>query len=1730
MKSKVLKFSLSFYAVWSFLFFFSLQVYSAPIQVNTTTAFNQRDADIAINSVGQVVIVWTNEQDGQEPATGSGTPIGDIVGRRYNTGTPYTPVAGVEVIHANGSLTFDSTSPTISMNSGGDGAIIYSLSHAGDSGTDIRGKNFNFGTGIAGSGVDVDRSALGQIYPNSAINDSGTVAATWSSYTGTNYDVRSDNPYSGLDYVANASTANTEWKSAIAIDEGGNTVTVWQEDDGKIYAENRNPAQGVVKSRYQINSNSAITATNPEIAMGDDGYFTVAWQGSDGNVYMRSFTPGGEGFSVDRMVNTTTANTQVTPDIAKDSDGNFVVTWVSIDGANNNIYSATYDRLGTSITGETLRATTTDDPRTNGLQNLPDAKVDVNDSGTFAIAWTDYDAVDKNDVYFDVFTEASFSTNVTTATAVWTGGTGNWNVGTNWDIDPTVPQNGVETYLVKIDDASPTASVVTMTAAQTITDLVVDANDTLSLNNGVILLFAGSSSIINNSGNINLNSTGGTTGLRIDSQNALLVGGGNVTLGATSQNDYIYGFNNTEHFINADNMIQGRGYIGNNGLSFANSGTVDANTGLIVVDLLATGNSNTGIMQASSTGTLQLNSATIDNNGGTVQALTGALVTLNGVNLSGGTITTVGTGVVKNISASSTVDGSTNAVTIEGSFTQESGGLLNINGTIINDATWSVNTTGPNSEVKLIGDTTLNGSGSLIFGLGQISNNTIMRGLTSTRRLTIGASQTVEGQGQIGLNTALNVTNNGLIDANRSTLRFIFDPTTDVTNTTTMQATSGGILELRGGTFANVGGLIQALDPSSRVDLNAATIQGGTLSSTGSGKVKVIGTSTLDGSTNAITLNGNFEQTTSIRTDINGTITNNATWNANTTGSNTEVKLIGDTILNGSGSLIFGLGQTSNNTIMRGSGATRRLTIGASQTVEGQGQIGLNTALNVTNNGLIDANRSTLRFIFDPTTDVTNTTTMQASSGGILELRTGTYNNVGGLIQALTFSSRVDLNGATIDGGILSSTGSGVIRNISTTSYLDGTTNAVTLAGNFDQANTTITNVKGTIINNGTWDIKNGNNNTEFKLRSDVSLNGTGTVVMGSGTTANTSLIRGAGGTWRLTIGVNQTIEGQGQIGVNTAANFTNNGLIDANRSTLRMKVDPTTDVVNTSTMQASSGGILELLAGTFNNVGGLIQALDTSRVELAGAVVQGGTLSSSGSGLIRNTVNSSTIDGSTNAVTISGNFEMTNATLTNVNGEIINNGTWDIKSSGSNTEVKLIGDTTLNGLGVFEFGTGATTSHSIMRGSGAIRTLTVGANQTVKGQGQIGIGTNVNLTNNGVVEASRSGYTLDINTSTGLVNNGTFKASGGGRLLVQDAVTGTGGIVVDAGSEIEFGAFTIGNTDGTAGNATINGTLDLNGTTLYAENVSIGSTADLQIASGVVADGNFTFALTDETKWGFDGASAFLTMTGGVGQTIPANYAQLEIGGSDFGTDPHPAPVTPAAAGFVDNFDITTLTIDANSNVLLVDSVNNGNRNGTFGADEALYVDTLNIGANATLNLNGLNLYYNSLISDPSSTITLSAFNTLDGVHDAGTKLDLGGPTLEWGDITADGDTTVVLGSPAAELEAADVNVLLDAGGNPHYFDITTTALFSGNFTVEFDLTNAQIPFGFSLADVFGVHYIGPGNFEIIPLTFNGNLASFSASSFSGFGVGVNPEPATIIMLLLSFVGLGFRRFKGQI
>jgi hypothetical protein len=168
----------------------------------------------------------------------------------------------------------------------------------------------------------------------------------------------------------------------------------------------------------------------------------------------------------------------------------------------------------------------------------------------------------------------------------------------------------------------------------------------LSNNNSTTLV-----GTMTNNGSIQLNSVGNNTNLYA-SGGVTLAGGGTVTMSDNNNNNLEPVSSGGGSLTNVNNTISGSGYIYNMAFTNQAGGVVNATSAAgsdLTIQTNTFGATNLGLMEASSGGTLQLENAIVNTNGttnGTIEALNGGTVVLNGATVSGGTITTAGTGVV----------------------------------------------------------------------------------------------------------------------------------------------------------------------------------------------------------------------------------------------------------------------------------------------------------------------------------------------------------------------------------------------------------------------------------------------------------------------------------------------------------------------------------------------------------------------------------------------------------------------------------------------------------------------------------------------------------------------------------------------------------------------------------------------------------------------------------------------------------------------------------------------------------------------------------------------------------------------------------------------------------------------------------------------------------------------------------------------------------------------------
>ena len=404
---------------------------------------------------------------------------------------------------------------------------------------------------------------------------------------------------------------------------------------------------------------------------------------------------------------------------------------------------------------------------------------------------------------------------------------------------------------------------------------------------------------------------------------------------------------------------------------------------------------------------------------------------LSGGTINGGTLTTASGGAMD--VGTSTLNGVT--ISTGSTATVENNSSVTLAGTLTNNGTLALASTGNNTFIQITGTVTNTGGGSIT--MSNQSNQNIIYGSGGT--LINDTANTIQGAGVIGDTYSLTVNNKGTIDANVSNSLTI-NPSLAVTNTGLLEATSGGTL-LIPATVNNTGGTILSTGAGSVVNLASGTVNGGTLT-TQSGGAMYVGTSILNGVTLSTGSTANVENNTTLT--LAGTINNQGNIAVNSTGNTTYVTLSGNVNLEGGGTVTLS-NQPNQNFIY----ATATLT-NFNNTIQGSGVIGDGSNMPLVNQvaGTILANQSNALTI-NTAGSVTNNGTFQADSGSSLivtsamtnfttptTLTGGTYNVYSGTMQlpgnVNTNAATILLDGATGTPSLLNGSGTNALANFAT--------------------------------------------------------------------------------------------------------------------------------------------------------------------------------------------------------------------------------------------------------------------------------------------------------------------------------------------------------------------------------------------------------------------------------------------------------------------------------------------------------------------------------------------------------------------------------------------------------------------------------------------------------------------------------------------------------------------------
>ncbi len=234
----------------------------AEFRVNTTTTNTQQQPSVALDSLGNFVIVWSGE--------GTGDTAG-VFGQRY---TAAGATIGGE-FRINTTTTGTQSFAAVDMNPKGDFVVVWSGEGTGDT-AGVFGQRYNTTGTAVGTEFRINTTTTNtQQYGRVAMNSAGGFVVTWSGEgTGDTTGVfarRYNSAGTALDateFRVNTTVTNTQQYSTVASDSSGNFLVTWTDSasDGStngVYAQ-RYSAAGVAQDvEFRV---AGTTANNQQFS------------------------------------------------------------------------------------------------------------------------------------------------------------------------------------------------------------------------------------------------------------------------------------------------------------------------------------------------------------------------------------------------------------------------------------------------------------------------------------------------------------------------------------------------------------------------------------------------------------------------------------------------------------------------------------------------------------------------------------------------------------------------------------------------------------------------------------------------------------------------------------------------------------------------------------------------------------------------------------------------------------------------------------------------------------------------------------------------------------------------------------------------------------------------------------------------------------------------------------------------------------------------------------------------------------------------------------------------------------------------------------------------------------------------------------------------------------------------------------------------------------------------
>lgn len=366
--------------------------WTVPANINDNISPDGQNVDnphVAMDDNGNAIIVW-DESDGSDT---------QVFKSEYRSGSWTHPANLADNISPDGSI---ARNAQVAMDDNGNAIIVWQQV---DATFQIFKSEYRVGAWThpanAADNISPDGSIADE--PVVAMGNNGDAIIVWKQDSGGFRDqvYKSDyragvwtNPANVADYIS----MNTSDVPApkVAMDNSGNTIVVWSEDDG-------NGDDQVFKSEYRSGawthpagvadniSPDGFNTTGADVAMSDNGTAVIVWgqwDGNSDNIYRSNYVSGA-------WTSTTLAarinfdDWAYEPKAAMDSFGNAVMTWYQYGTGDGHIYKSEY-RSGAWVDPTALA-----DKISFTGGDSEDSHVAMSSSGDAIIGWMQNDGANR---------------------------------------------------------------------------------------------------------------------------------------------------------------------------------------------------------------------------------------------------------------------------------------------------------------------------------------------------------------------------------------------------------------------------------------------------------------------------------------------------------------------------------------------------------------------------------------------------------------------------------------------------------------------------------------------------------------------------------------------------------------------------------------------------------------------------------------------------------------------------------------------------------------------------------------------------------------------------------------------------------------------------------------------------------------------------------------------------------------------------------------------------------------------------------------------------------------------------------------------------------------------------------------------------------------------------------------------------------------------------------------